>query len=203
MGLRPEGLVRRLSQSSPGRVLPHAEDEPREPNNTPLTVDERGQLRYFGYSSYMRMVSVFPRSVSSPKADAPYSSIDPVDSEAAAHSPTTQARLIDLFFEYQNAAIPILDEQAFRQGYATDERSDYFSHFLLYSVLLRALNFDETLPNQEALASVYTQCARSRLIFEIENPKIATIAGLCLFGYYMAGLGSDRASWLYPGPPLQ
>ncbi|KAJ5372477.1 hypothetical protein N7517_004483 [Penicillium concentricum] len=209
MGLRPAGHARRLSQSSSRHSSAHGtpsndvEDPLEETDNSPLTVDDNGQLRYFGYSSYMRMVSVLPQAkAKSPQRQrGPFSpgdnSID-IDGEAMADSPETQTHLIGLFFKYQNAAIPILDEETFRQGYSLGERSDYFSWFLLYSLLLRSLNFDDDLVHRETLATIYTRRAKAELLFEMENPTLSTIPGLCLFGYYLAGLGSDRACWLYP-----
>lgn len=211
MGLQPAGLMRKSSQRNSGRTpnqgTPRNEfEDSLETNNSQLTVDDKGQLRYFGYSSSMRMVSVLPQSKSPPTQDASYlpgeKSID-IMGEAIADNPQTQSRLIDLFFKYQNASIPILDEEVFRLGYNMGERSDYFSHFLLYSLLLRSLNFDDDLLHRETLATIYTRRAKADLLFEMENPIIATIPGLCLFGYYLAGLGSDRACWLYPGSLFQ
>ncbi|CAI7654803.1 unnamed protein product [Penicillium crustosum] len=210
MGLRPAGLARRSSQSSSDHTSTHGtprnelEDPLEETDNSPLTVDNNGQLRYFGYSSYMRMVSILPqaKTKSSPGQRVPCSPSDnaiDIDGEAMADSPQTQTRLIELFFNYQNAAIPIIDEEAFREGYILGERSDYFSRFLLYSLLLRSLNFDDDLLHRETLATIYTRRAKAELLFEMENPTLATIPGLCLFGYYLAGLGSDRACWIYPG----
>ncbi|KAJ5780586.1 hypothetical protein N7457_005746 [Penicillium paradoxum] len=209
MGLRPAGFPRRLSQSSSDRATAQEtlnnelEDPLEETNNSPLTVDDKGQLRYFGYSSHMRMVSVLQQSSPPSAKRASYSpsdkSVNPMEAERIADSPETQMRLIDLFFKYQNAAIPILDEEVFRLGYIAGERSDYFSRFLLYSLFLRALNFDDDPLHRETLATIYTRRAKAELLFEMENPTIATIPGLCLFGYYLAGLGSDRACWLYPG----
>ncbi|KAJ5124312.1 uncharacterized protein N7515_008137 [Penicillium bovifimosum] len=211
MGLRPAQFARRPSHSGSnvtthrGTLRNEPETTVEETNNPPLTVDDKGQVRYFGYSSYMRMVSVLPQSKSSPTERASNSpldkSLDSMEGEAMADSPETQMRLIDLFFKYQNAAIPILDEEAFRSGYMTGERSDYFSRFLLYSLLLRALNFDDDRQHRETLATIYTRRAKAKLLFELENPTIATIPGLCLFGYYLGGVGGDswRACWLYPG----
>lgn len=209
IGLRPTRLARSPSEVGDARTLAvgpsrnELQGDLGETDNSPLTVDDKGQLRYFGYSSYMRMVSIFTRSKPAPTTSASCSSnntaTDTVQGEAIADSIQTQTRLIDLFFKYQNAAIPILDEDIFRQGYATKERSDYFSPFLLYAVLLRSLNFDDNLLHRETLATVYTGRAKAALLFELENPNIATIPGLCLLGYYLAGLGSDRACWLYPG----
>lgn len=209
MGLQPTRVTRRPFQTSFARTpaqrtaRPELEGNLGKTNNSSLTVDDKGQIRYFGYSSYMRMVSIFTQSKASSTKGVPSSSnntaTDTVEGEAMADSIQIQTHLIDLFFKYQNAAIPILDEGIFRLGYATGERSDYFSPFLLYAVLLRSLNFDDELRHRKTLATVYIDRAKAALLFELENPNIATIPGLCLFGYYLAGLGSDRACWLYPG----
>lgn len=209
MGLQPTRVTRRPFQISFARTpaqrtpRPELEGNLRETNSSSLTVDDRGQTRYFGHYSYMRMVSIFTQSKSSSTKGDPSSSnntvTDTVEGEAMADSIQIQTHLIDLFFKYQNAAIPILDEEIFRLGYATGQRSDYFSPFLLYAVLLRSLNFDDELRHRKTLATVYIGRAKAALLFELENPNIATIPGLCLFGYYLGGLGSDRACWLYPG----
>ncbi|KAJ5422018.1 hypothetical protein N7491_010463 [Penicillium cf. griseofulvum] len=98
MGLRPAGLARGSSQSSSGctsthRTLSNELENPSEQtDNSPLTVDNNGQLRYFGYSSYMRMVSVLPqaKTTSSPRQKTLSSpgdnSID-IDGEATADNP--------------------------------------------------------------------------------------------------------------------
>jgi hypothetical protein len=167
-----------------------------------LTVDDRGQFRYFGYSSSMRVVSILPESISPSTSNSPSAAEDEVthtvDSEALADSIEVQTHLIDMFFMYQNAALPILDENVFREAYAEGVRSEYFSKFLLYSLLLQGLKFGN-ISHIDVLARIYVQRARAELIFEMENPTVSTIPALCLFGYYLASLGSDRACWLYPG----
>jgi hypothetical protein len=163
--------------------------------HTRLTADEKGQLRYFGYSSLLRMVSVLP-APSPPESGV--SEALAVQIEAMADSEMTQLRLIDLFFIYQHAAHPVLDEQSFRDSYTGGKRSEYYSTFLLNSVLLRAVKFDDH-PDADQLRDVYLRRARADLLHEIENPSISTIPALTLFGSCLAGQGSDRACWVYPG----
>lgn len=115
-----------------------------------------------------------------------------------ADSVETHSHLMDLFFQYQHATLPILDETAFRESYAHNTRTEYYSSFLLNSILLRAIKF-AAIPHADKLKSIYLRRIRNELLFEIENPTIATIPALCMFGSYLAGEGSDRACWLYPG----
>lgn len=211
-GLRP---VTAAASASPNPSLSPANRSPagNQPatdklstGHTRLTTDEKGQLRYFGYSSLITMVSILPSSSpSSTATSAPVEAeADQVGVEVGAmpDSSATHLYLMDLFFQYQHSALPIFDEQAFREAYARGERSEYFSKFLLHSLLLRALKF-ANIPNAEQLKRVYLRRARDDLLYEIENPSIATIPALCLFGSYLAGEGSDRACWVYPGwPPV-
>jgi len=175
--------------------------------HTRLTTDERGQLRYFGYSSLMRMVSILPPSSPSNStasaataAASGAGTLDDISQDVAilADSAETHHHLMDLFFQYQHAALPVLDEAAFRESYMRGKRTEYYSTFLLHSLLLRALKFSAH-PHADQLKIVYLRRIRRELLFEIENPSIATIPALCMFGSYMAGEGSDRACWLYPG----
>lgn len=187
-----------------------ATEEPQSPDTASaghgrLTTDEKGQLRYFGYSSLMRMVSILPPSspanYSTSAAAASQDGIDDNvggDMAALADSTETHLHLMDLFFQYQHAALPVFDESAFREAYTRGRRTEYYSTFLLNSLLLRALKFS-TLPHSDRLKVIYLRRIRSELLFEIENPSIATVPALCMFGSYMAGEGSDRACWLYPG----
>lgn len=170
-----------------------------------LTTDEKGQLRYFGYSSLMRIVSVLPPSSppNSTISSATAAGVDALgetgqDMVKLADSVETHSHLMDLFFQYQHATLPILDEIAFRESYARNMRTEYYSSFLLNSVLLRAIKF-ATIPHADKLKTIYLRRIRNELLFEIENPTIATIPALCMFGSYLAGEGSDRACWLYPG----
>lgn len=195
-----------------------ASDGPQAPDTLSaghrrLTTDEKGQLRYFGYSSLMRMVSILPPSSPSNSVNSAVTDSQDVlenntggDMAVIADSTETHLHLMDLFFRYQHAALPVFDEPAFREAYARGKRTEYYSTFLLHSLLLRALKFS-TLPHSDRLRVIYLRRIRSELLFEIENPSIATIPALCMFGSYMASEGSDRACWLYPGrfifPPLR
>ena len=170
-----------------------------------LTTDEKGQLRYFGYSSLMRIVSILPplspsnsgtSVVTAPGTEALGEAGQ--DMISMADSAKTHRHLMDLFFQYQHAALPILDESAFRESYARNTRTEYYSSFLLHSILLRAIKF-ATISHADKLKTIYLRRIRDELLFEIENPSIATIPALCMFGSYLAGEGSDRACWLYPG----
>lgn len=196
LGLRPA-----RARCTPGPRTPNSKNTPMGSlvdTQCRLTVDDRGQLRYFGYSSSMGVVSILPQSPSDSFRQSGENSVEEVEGSSMADAPETQMHLIDMFFKYQHPSLPILDEDVFRAGYARGTRSEYYSKFLLYTLLLRAVKFGDV-SHPETLARIYLQRARAELLFEIENPAISTIPALCLLGHYLGSLGSDRACWLYPG----
>ncbi|KAH8819258.1 fungal-specific transcription factor domain-containing protein [Xylogone sp. PMI_703] len=162
-----------------------------------LSADEKGQLHYFGYTSNLQVASLLPvwTPPSSPSSDL-QSEYD--NAEDLADSKNAQYHLLELYFRYQHPALPILDEECFMADYARGVKTQYFSSFLLHAILLRSLRLDYQAVTPE-LADIYTQRVKSELVTELENPTIATVQALCIFGHYLGSLGNDRGCWLYPG----
>ena len=106
--------------------------------------------------------------------------------------------LIGLYFTYQHPALSILDEDTFMTNYQKGVKSQYFSPFLLYSILLRALRLSDRI-GAPGLGVLFLKRAKAELLDELENPTVATIHALCIFGHYLGSLGNDRSCWLYPG----
>lgn len=157
--------------------------------------DETGQFHYFGYTSNLQVVARFPPT-SSPCSKLP----DPRDSslEALADSESIKSQLLDLYFTYQNPATLIIEHEKFMKDYRQGQKSSYFSTFLLNCILLRGIRLSDD-PRVKSLDNIYLQRAKVELLGELENPNIATIQALCLFGHYQGSWGNDRACWLYPG----
>ncbi|MBE3042706.1 hypothetical protein IMZ48_09065, partial [Candidatus Bathyarchaeota archaeon] len=110
------------------------QNRPRTPavvtaGHTRLTTDERGQLRYFGYSSLMRVVSILPPSSpsnSTTSAEPETLNETREDMATLADSAETHHHLLDLFFRYQHAALPVIDQTAFRKAHARGKRTEYY-----------------------------------------------------------------------------
>jgi hypothetical protein len=162
-----------------------------------LSADETGQLCYFGYTSNLQVMSLIPASPPEPSPPSPMDSRDQSLEELAGLS-GMKAHLLELYFTYQHPALQILDEDTFMADYAKGTKTQHFSNFLLYSILLRSIRLSDD-PSVQELARVYLHRAKSELLNELENPTIATVQALCIFGHYFGSLGTDRACWLYPG----
>ncbi len=157
-----------------------------------LSADETGQLCYLATSSNMHVTSFLPPA--SPQPSDPVSQ----ESEDLADSKDIQQHLLDLFFTYHDPLLQVLQKEPFMSDYLVGLKSQYYSQFLLYSVLLRAMRLSSN-PLVRGLDKVYLKRAKQELIAELENPTVATVQALCVFADYRGGLGDDRACLLYPG----
>ncbi|TVY54796.1 Nitrogen assimilation transcription factor nirA [Lachnellula cervina] len=167
-------------------------------SNGNLNKDENGQLHYFGYSSNLQIVSFLPASpLSSTTAELPSDTTE-AETKQLSDSQEMKDHLISLYFTYQHPALPILDEETFHANYRKESKSQYYSPFLLYSILLRALRLSDR-KGATGLGVVFLKRAKAELLDELENPTVATIQALCIFGHYLGSLGNDRSCWLYPG----
>ena len=162
-----------------------------------LSTDRHGQARYFGYTSNMQVVSTLPMSLSDSPESAMQSPARDLD-EVQADQREFQAHLVDLYFTYQNPALPVVEKEAFMDGWASQERSTYFSTFLLHCILARSARLSDR-PYANAVIPIYHQRIKAELLNQLENPSIATIQALCLFGHFLGSVGDDRGCWLYPG----
>lgn len=161
-----------------------------------LRTDSNGQLRYFGYTSNMQVISLLPpvSPTSSPSASSPGS--DAI--EELADAPDFQLHLVNLYFDYQNIALPIVQKEAFLQDWAQGQRTPYYSKFLLFSILARSARLsDQSIATQAAL--LYQRRIRAELLDELDDPNIATIQALCIYGHFLGSMANDRGCWLYPG----
>ena len=162
-----------------------------------MSTDERGQFRYFGYTSNMQVVSLIPPSSPlSSRHRGVFSTRE--DLETLADSPGLQQHLINLYFEYQEPALPIIQKDLFMSDWARGARGQYFSRFLLHVVLGRSARLSDNPAAVEAI-SVYSRRAKADLISELDDPTLATIQALCIYGHFLGSLGNDRGCWLYPG----
>jgi hypothetical protein len=163
--------------------------------------DDGGQFHYYGYTSNLQVLSQFPLTSRSQELERPWELGEP-SLEKLADSDSTISDLLELYFTYQHSALPILDSETFMTGYRRRQKSSYFSPFLLYSILLRAIRLSDN-PRVRSLDSIYLPRAKAELLPELDNPTIATIQALCLFGQYLGSSGNERACWLYPGERTQ
>ena len=156
-----------------------------------LSVDETGQLRYFGSTSNLHVTS------SLPPTPPPIVTIDQ-DLESVADSKQIQSHLLNLYFNYHNPQFQFVQRDVFLLDYTRGLKTQYYSPFLLHCLLLRSVRLSNNLTVRK-LDQLYLARAKQELAAELENPTVSSMSALCLLGDYIGGLGNDRAGWLYPG----
>lgn len=184
------------SAPRPRRNFGHRFLNLRPPAAAYLCVDEHGQLRYFGYTSAMQMVPTLQPTLPDESSVATSPASD--TAETLADSAEFQAHLVDLYFTYQNPALPIVQKDIFMQEWSKGKRTRHFSKFLLYSILARSVRLSDW-PDALSVMPVYRLRARSEILDELEDPLVATIQALCIYGNFLASVGDERGCWLYPG----
>lgn len=162
-----------------------------------LSTDRNGQARYFGYTSNMQVVSTLPTSSTESPESATESPARDLD-EVQADETEFQAHLVDLYFTYQNPALPVVQKEAFMDAWASQEPGPYFSMFLLHCILARSARLSDR-AYTSAIVPVYHERIKAELLSQMENPSVATIQALCLYGHFLGSIGDDRGCWLYPG----
>lgn len=113
-------------------------------------------------------------------------------------SPQLRESLIRLSWSYYARSVNAVDEQLFMSHRAVGLRSQYYSNFLECSLLACATRLRGS-SAMKPLGRSFAERAKSDLVFELENPTIATIQGLLLLSEFEATSARDRIGWTYSG----
>ncbi|KAJ5765847.1 hypothetical protein N7520_005406 [Penicillium odoratum] len=191
-----------------------------------LNFDQDGEVRYFGPTSgrllFQSSATTSPGE-DTPPTDASYtggSGATPATSNLSSHCVTQahespfehdapsiskelQAHLINLYFDWDQPWLQVVNEQLFRESLASGGR--YYSPLLLNCILAVGSRYCDRIevrtdPNDPNTAGKMFIRAAERLIQnDLRWPKITTIQSLSIMGLYYIATGSDAAGWLQQG----
>lgn len=169
-------------------------------NETRPTLDtdsSPGMVRYYGPTTQLYL-----QSSSDTDADRRSSTATTViDFVIDMDSPQLRESLIQLSWSYYSRSVSIIDEQLFMAHRKTKERSQYYSNFL-ECALLACVTRIRTSQAMRPLGRSYADRAKQDLVYELENPTIATVQGLLLLSEFEATSARDRIGWTYSGTSL-
>ncbi|ETS84324.1 hypothetical protein PFICI_02349 [Pestalotiopsis fici W106-1] len=152
-----------------------------------------GQIHYYGPTTQLHI-----QSPSASKASSlPTTTFDPefvVDMD----SPQLRRVLLRSCWEYYSWSVQVVDEDLFTSHRKLGVRSQYYSDFL-ESCLLACATRISTSPGVRKLGRAYADRAKHEVVFELENPNLASIAGFLLLSDFEATNAQDRAGWIYCG----
>ena len=171
-----------------------------------LSIDESGQLRYYGRSSGFYMLQ---GSKNFQNGSFQFSSDDAIHSIQQRVDPfemppeDLQQHLLDLYFEYFYPFIPLLHKKSFLEKLHSKEHQP--SRLLLNAIYAVASRVSpdprvRTDPNQpDTAGDVFFERARLLLDFEWNNFRVSTIQSLLLMSSHQNGALKPTRGWIYSG----
>ncbi|KAJ6129437.1 hypothetical protein N7512_002217 [Penicillium capsulatum] len=191
-----------------------------------LNFDQDGEVRYFGPSSGRLLFRSAMNDSPGGEQDQPYNpyqdwSITPPESAGKTPvcgdqlsdlpcvpnefwaSDELRAHLIDLYFEWEQPWLQVVNEQLFRDSLACGGR--YCNPLLLNCILALGARYSERLdvrsdPNDPNTAGkLFLENAERLVANDLRWPKITTIQSLAIMGMVYVAMGSDAAGWLHQG----
>ncbi|KAJ5917185.1 hypothetical protein N7466_010739 [Penicillium verhagenii] len=193
-----------------------------------LNFDQDGEVRYFGPTSG-RLLFQSPAN-SSPVEDTDASNTGgsgatpdnlelvsphcatkhhacPFEPELPTASKELQDHLINLYFDWDQPWLQVVNEQLFRESLASGGR--YCSPLLLNCILAVGSRYCDRIdvrtdPNDPNTAGRNFICTAERLLQnDLRWPKITTIQSLAIMGLFYIATGSDAAGWLQQGMAIR
>lgn len=198
-----------LTTSEP--VMPHETSDTQDNNIGNLSIDESGQLRYYGKSSGFYMLKN-----SKTLKNKLFQFKDKHGNEV--HSPTVpfivdpfemppkdlSDHLLDLYFTHFYSFLPILHKKSFLEALHDDNKPSPPPLLLnaIYAVASR-ISPDERVRSDpskpETAGDVFFERARMLLDLEWDNFRVYTVQSLLLMSSHQNGALKTTRGWLYSG----
>ncbi|KAJ6039389.1 hypothetical protein N7499_004352 [Penicillium canescens] len=181
-----------------------------------LNFDQDGEVRYFGPTSgrlLFRSSSKDPPKETH-QTDGPCTWNSGTACASQPHEDTDllaeslisdelKSHLIDLYFEWEQPWLQMVNEQLFRDSMKDGGR--YFSPLLLNCILAMGSRYCKRMeirsdPSDSNTAGrVFIKKAEALIQNDLKWPKITTIQSLAILGMAYIAMGSDAAGWLHQG----
>ncbi|KAK0388991.1 hypothetical protein NLU13_2568 [Sarocladium strictum] len=173
-----------------------------------LTLDDNGQLRYFGPQSNFNLLHSYIEP--NDKQSIP----DAQDHGCAPRIWITpeiqlpielQEELLDLFFCWQNPWLYIVEKEIFLRDFRSTDRTRYCTPLLLLAIFSVAARYsdrpeirsDPGDPN--TAGDAFAQAAKRLFLSECEKPTVTTVQAAGLLAIRWMAENKEPAGWLYTG----
>lgn len=167
---------------------------PSEKDGARLELDENcGQPRFYGPTSQLYIQRRSYADVS----DA-MGAYDEPNADLTMESAPLRDLLFHTFWRAQPNSVVVVDKPLFEAGYRPSSRSEYYSTFLVNSLLACATRMS-TSEGVRALGGRFVDRAKVDIAQELENPNIATLQAFLLLSDFEATRGRDRLGYMYCG----
>lgn len=155
-----------------------------------------GEVHYYGPTTQLHIKSPAANKVPS----QPASKLDP-DFVVDMDSQQLRRLLLQSCWAYYSWSVPVVDEELFTSHRKLGTRSQYYSTFLEHCLLACATRIS-TSPAVRKLGRAYADRAKQEVVFELEHPTLASLAGFLLLSDFEATDSQDRAGWIYCGKTM-
>lgn len=152
-----------------------------------------GEVHYYGPTTQLHLKSPSANKV----PPQPASKFDP-DFVVDMDSNQLRRLLLQTCWAYYSWSVPVVDEELFTSHRKLGVRSQYYSTFLENCLLACATRISTSLGVRK-LGRAYANRAKQDIVFELEHPTLASLAGFLLLSDFEATNAQDRAGWIYCG----
>lgn len=191
---------------SPGRTT---EDFVREITHTygSLTLNENGQLSYFGPQSNFNLLHSFVNQTPANPAHAYEETLtDRTFLTPDIQIPLeVQEHLLELYFRWQNPWLYLVEKEVFLRDFHASTPSRYCTPSLLLAIFSVAARYSdrtevrEDPENPGSAGNEYAKAANKLLLVECENPSVPTVQAAALLAIRWMAENKEPAGWLYTG----
>ncbi|CAG7945280.1 unnamed protein product [Penicillium nalgiovense] len=179
-----------------------------------LNFDQDGEVRYFGPTSMRLQFRSSSKDLPNEEAyqsDGPATrtgetalagSTDSLE-ESLVPEDGLRSHLLDLFFEWEQPWLQMVNEKLFRDSMRHGGR--YFSPLLLNCILALGSRYCDRIEvrsdphDANTAGKIFLERAEKLIQNDLRWPKITTIQSLSIMGMVYIAMGSDAAGWLHQG----
>ncbi|KAJ5966655.1 hypothetical protein N7501_002903 [Penicillium viridicatum] len=172
-----------------------------------LNFDQDGEVRYFGPTNSLNEEAYQPEFPSMRTGETPLNGNNEAVEESLTPEYGLQSHLIDLYFEWEQPWLQVVNEELFRDSMRSGGR--YFSPLLLNCILALGSRYCDRIevrsdPNDSNTAGkIFLERAERLIQNDLRWPKITTIQSLAIMGMAYIAMGSDAAGWLHQGMAIR
>ncbi|CAG8902444.1 unnamed protein product [Penicillium egyptiacum] len=168
-----------------------------------LNFDQDGEVRYFGPTNSPDGEAYQSDSPTTRTGKIPLNGSTDSLEESLIPEDGLRSHLIDLYFEWEQPWLQMVNEKLFRDSMRHGGR--YFSPLLLNCILALGSRYCDRIevrsdPNDSNTAGkIFLEKAEELIQNDLRWPKITTIQSLAIMGMVYIAMGSDAAGWLHQG----
>jgi hypothetical protein len=173
-----------------------------------LTLDDNGQLSYFGPQSNFNLLHSYMDHRDRPSIPNVHDHGSP---QRDCITPDIwiplelQEHLLDLYFCWQNPRFYLIEKEVFLRDFHSTDRTRYCTRLLLLAIFSVAARYSDRIEvrsnpaDPNTAGDEYAQSAKALLLNDCEKPTITTVQAAGLLAIRWMAENKEPGGWLYTG----